>query len=182
MDVESEPDLDAVERKRFELATLPHLDAAFNLARWLTRDDHAAEDAVQEAYLRAARYFASFRGGDGRVWLLGIVRRVAFDWLAKQKAQVSVAFHDELHSLKDESTNPAIELLRKCGQEIVRSALEMLPPQLREAIVLRELEGLAYQEIAAVADVPVGTVMSRISRGRQQLHRLLTASGEGEVA
>ncbi len=165
-----------------EQATLPHLDAAFNLARWLTRDDHAAEDVVQEAYLRAARYFSSFRGGDGRVWLLGIVRRVAFDWLAKERAQVSVAFHDELHAAATESSNPAIEFLRKCDAELIRTSLEELPPQLREALVLRELEGLTYHEIAAVAEVPIGTVMSRISRGRQQLERLLTASGEGEVA
>jgi RNA polymerase sigma factor (sigma-70 family) len=174
--------LNAAERTRLELATLPHLDAAFNLARWLTRNDHAAEDVVQEAYLRAARYFHSFRGGDGRVWILGIVRRVAFDWLARERAQVSVAFHDELHAAGTESTNPAVELLRKCATELVRAALEELPPQLREAIVLRELEGLAYQEIATVVEVPIGTVMSRISRGRQQLQRFLAASGEGEVA
>jgi RNA polymerase sigma factor (sigma-70 family) len=174
--------LDTAERTRLELTTLPHLDAAHNLARWLTRDAHAAEDVVQEAYLRAARYFSSFRGGDGRVWLLSIVRRVSFDWLAKERAQVAVAFHDDLHDAGDASANPAIELLRKCGQELVRAAIEKLPPQLREAIVLRELEGLSYQEIAVVAEVPIGTVMSRISRGRRQLQRQLIACGEGEVA
>src|SRR5580704_13267300 len=91
------PNLDADERRRFADVTLPHLDAAYNLARWLTRDEHAAEDVVQEAYLRAARYFGSFRGGDGRPWLLGVVRRAAFDWLKRHRGPGAVSFDDELH-------------------------------------------------------------------------------------
>lgn len=171
-----EPD----ERRQFERTTLPHLDAAYNLARWLTRDEHAAEDVVQEAYLRAARYFGSFRGGDGRAWLLGVVRRASFDWLAKQRAQVAQVYNEDVHDRGDESSNPEFLAIRKCDDALVRQALEELAPQLREAIVLRELEGLSYQEIAAVTEVPIGTVMSRLSRGRQQLHRRLTASPEGE--
>ena len=171
-----EPD----ERRQFEQATLPHLDAAYNLARWLTQDEHAAEDVVQEAYLRAARYFGSFRGGDGRAWLLGVVRRASFDWLAKQRAQVALVYSENVHDRGDESSNPEFLAIRKCEEALVRQALDELVPQLREVIVLRELEGLSYQEIAAVTEVPIGTVMSRLSRGRQQLHLRLTASLEGE--
>jgi len=173
--------LEADEQRRFELATLPHLDAAYNLARWLTQNEHAAEDVVQEAYYRAARYFSSFRGGDGRAWLLGIVRRVSFDWLTGQRGPAAVAFDEHVHDAGDEDSNPALLAIRKGEQELVRVALEKLPPQLREAVVLRELEGLSYQEIAAVADVPIGTVMSRLSRGREQLQRQLASCSKGEM-
>jgi RNA polymerase sigma-70 factor (ECF subfamily) len=171
--------LETDERTRFEQATVPHLDAAYNLARWLTQDEHAAEDVVQEAYFRAARYFGSFRGGDGRAWLLAVVRRASFDWLAKQQSHAALAFDENLHDRDDESANPAFQAIRQCEQEAVRTAVAELPPQLREAIVLRELEGLSYQEIATVTEVPIGTVMSRISRGRQQLQRRLAACPEG---
>jgi RNA polymerase sigma factor (sigma-70 family) len=173
--------LELAERSRFEQATLPHLDAAWNLARWLTRDEHAAEDVVQEAYCRAARYFASFRGGDGRAWLLGVVRRAAFDWLAKRQAQGAVAFHEALHDRADESSNPEFLAIRKCDQARVHLALEELPPHFREVIVLRELEGLSYQQIAAVTEVPIGTVMSRLSRGRQHLQDQLASGPEEEA-
>src|ERR1700756_3207848 len=99
------PELGPDERTQFEQATLPHLDAAYNLARWLTQDQHAAEDVVQEAYARAARYFGSFRGGDGRAWLLAVVRRVSYDWLAQRQAQAAVPFDPDLHDPRDESTN-----------------------------------------------------------------------------
>jgi RNA polymerase sigma factor (sigma-70 family) len=169
------------ERGQFERVTLPHLDAAYNLARWLTKDQHAAEDVVQEAYYRAARYFGSFRGGDGRAWLLSVVRRAAFDWLTKQRAQLAVVFNEDAHDRGDDSANPVFLAVQKCDQALVRKALEELPPQLREAIVLRELEGLSYQEIATVTEVPIGTVMSRIARGRQQLQVRLTALSGEEV-
>ncbi len=169
------------ERKQFEQATLPHLNAAYNLARWLTQDAHAAEDVVQESYYRAARYFASFRGGDGRVWLLGVVRRASYDWLAKRREQATVVFNQDIHDREDDSSNPEFVALRKCDQEQVRAALEELPPQVREVIVLRELEGLTYQEIGEVAEIPMGTVMSRLSRGRQQLQPILASYPEREV-
>jgi RNA polymerase sigma-70 factor (ECF subfamily) len=173
------PDLDADERGRFEAATLPHLDAAYNLARWLTRDAHAAEDVVQEACARAARYFGSFRGGDGRAWLLGVVRRAALDWLAKRRSQAAVSYRPEVHDRGDASSDPQALAVRKGEQARVRAALEELPAPLRETVVLRELEGLSYQEIAAVTEVPVGTVMSRLSRGRRQLQqRLSSCPGE----
>lgn len=160
---------------------VPHIDAAFNLARWLTQDAHAAEDVVQESYLRAARYFHSFHGGDGRPWLLGIVRRTAFDWLGKYRSEAIASYNDETHDRGDDSMNPASLAIREDEQQSVRSALEDLPPQLREAIVLRELEGLSYQEIATVAQVPIGTVMSRISRGRRQLQQRLAGSSQEKL-
>jgi RNA polymerase sigma-70 factor (ECF subfamily) len=166
----------------FEQVTLPHLDAAYNLARWLTQDQHAAEDVVQEAYFRAARYFASFRGGNGRAWLLGVVRRASYDWLRSNRDSRFLGFNEDVHDRGDESSNPQFLAIRKCEQETVRKALEELPPHLREAIVLRELEGLSYQEIATVAEIPIGTVMSRISRGRQQLQERLASWPEETLA
>ena len=170
--------MDSAERRRFDAATLPHLDAAYNLARWLTRDEHAAEDVVQDAFLRAAKYFEAFRGGDGRPWLLGIVRRASFDWLAARKASPA-SFDNARHDIGDDAANPERLAIRSGEQASVRQAVEELPLELREAIVLREFEGLSYQEIAAVAGIPVGTVMSRLSRGRQRLRERL---GQGEPA
>jgi RNA polymerase sigma-70 factor (ECF subfamily) len=173
--------LDLDERDRFERVTLPHLDAAYNLARWLTRDEHATEDVVQEAYLRAARFFASFRGGDGRTWLLAVVRRASFDWLAKNRAWAAAAsFDEDVHGQGDDSLNPEHLALRGADRQLVRQAVEELPPEFREVVVLRELDGLSYQQIAAVTEVPVGTVMSRLSRARKQLQRRLAPCSGGE--
>lgn len=172
--------MDADERRRFEQATLPHLDAAYNLARWLTRDDHAAEDVVQEAYFRAAKFFAGFRGADGRAWLLAVVRRAAYDWLAKSRTWTAAAsFDEETHGRSDES-GPEEAAVRVADRQLLRDALDELTPEFREVTVLRELEGLSYQEIAAVAGVPVGTVMSRLSRARKQLRVRLAPCPGGE--
>jgi RNA polymerase sigma factor (sigma-70 family) len=171
--------LEAQERRRFEEVTLPHLDAAYNLARWLTQNEHAAEDVVQEAYLRAARYFGSFRGGEGRPWLLGVVRRVAFDWLSNHRGENAVTFNEDIHDRGDDTSDPQQAALRKNDQLSVRQAVEDLPLPLREVIVLRELEGMSYQQIASLTEVPIGTVMSRLSRGRAQLQkRLAPCMGE----
>ena len=173
--------MDLDERRRFEQATLPHLDAAYNLARWLTRDEHAAEDVVQEAYFRAAKFFPSFRGGDGRTWLLAVVGRAFYDWLSKRRAwDAAAGFNEELHGPGDDTQNPAHLAVRKDDQQLLWLALEELPPEFREVVVLRELEGLSYQEIAAVAEVPIGTVMSRLSRARRQLQRRLAPCPGGE--
>ena len=173
--------MDLDERRRFEQATLPHLDAAYNLARWLTRDEHAAEDVVQEAYLRAAKFFGTFRGGDGRTWLLTVVRRASYDWLAKSRAWAAAAsFDEDVHGRADDSLNPEYLALRTADRQLLRRALEELPPEFREVTVLRELDGLSYQEIAAVTEVPVGTVMSRLSRARKQLRRRLAPCPGGE--
>jgi RNA polymerase sigma-70 factor (ECF subfamily) len=172
--------LDLDERRRFERATVPHLDAAYNLARWLTRDEHAAEDVVQEAYLRAAKFFASFRGGDGRPWLLAVVRRASYDWLQKRRTWPAASLNEETHDRGDEALNPEHLVIRKADRELLRQAVEELVPEFREAIVLRELEGLSYQEIATVTGIPVGTVMSRLSRARKQLQVRLAPCPKAE--
>ncbi len=147
---------------------LPHLDSAYRLARWIVRNEHDAQDQVQEAYLRAFRFFPQFRGGDGRAWLLTIVRNVCFSWLRKHRVDdLAEPFDDEVH-LK--VTSPAVdEHARRDDTELLNHALENMPALFREVIVLRELEGLSYKEIAAVAEVPIGTIMSRLARARRQL-------------
>jgi RNA polymerase sigma factor (sigma-70 family) len=162
------------ERERFEQAVLPHLGAAYNLARWLTRDDHDAEDVVQEAYLRALKSFAGFRGGDGRAWLLAIVRNACYTWLQQKRVrQPATAFDEEIHTTDSGSVTPETLLRQKEDREAVHQAVAELPVELREVVVLRELEGLSYREIAAIADIPMGTVMSRLARARERLQQRL---------
>jgi RNA polymerase sigma-70 factor (ECF subfamily) len=172
---------DADERARFEEALLPHLGAAYNLARWLTRDDHDAQDVVQEAYLRALKFFGGFHGGDGRGWLLTIVRNACHTWLAHKRARGAAAFDEEVHGVAADAAAPDTALARKEGRQAVRQAVEELPLELREVVVLRELEGLSYKEIAAAAGVPIGTVMSRLSRARERLQRRLGGESEGPL-
>ena len=165
--------------RRFEAVALPHLNAAYNLARWLLRDDRAAEDVVQEAYLRGFRFFDSFRGGDARPWLLGIVRNSCHSWLANRgPAGEAVEFDEERDSPVDSLpggslADPETLLLRKLDQERIDRAIDGLPPVFREIIVLRELEAMSYDEIATVAGVPAGTVMSRLARARALLRQAL---------
>ena len=154
----------------FEQTVLPHLDAAYNLARWLTRNEHDAEDVVQEAYLRAFEFFGGFYGKDGRGWLLTIVRNTCYTWLRKNRAaELSTPFDEEIHHEDVASPNPEELLLEHAGRQHLKDALEELPVEFREALVLRELEGLSYKEIADVSGVPVGTVMSRLARARDRL-------------
>jgi RNA polymerase sigma-70 factor, ECF subfamily len=163
------------ETDRFEAAVLPHLDSAFNLARWLVRDPHDAEDAVQEAYLRAFKFFASFRGGDARAWLLAIVRNTCHTWMQQERQHSSMTADDvDLDALADDAPSPEASILRRADDEAVRRAIEDLPAEFREVVVLRELEGLSYKEIAEISDVPIGTVMSRLSRARQRLEQALS--------
>ncbi len=165
----------------FEQAVLPHLDSAYNLARWLTRDDQDARDVVQEACLRALRFFPSFRGGDGRAWLLGIVRNASYDWLRERGAAESAMAFDEDTYVPDDAATPESLLLQRADRQMIRRAIEMLPAAWREVLVLRELEGLSYKEIAAVAAIPVGTVMSRLARARGRLQQYLAEhAGRGE--
>ncbi len=165
---------------RFEDAILPHLDAAYNLARWLMRDDHEAQDAVQDAYLRALRFFSGFRGGDGRVWLLSIVRNTCFSRIRSGRARKGDSeFDEQMHATDDSAANPETLLLRSQDEASLRRALESLPKEFREVIVMRELEGLSYKEIADVAELPIGTVMSRLARARKRLAQLLTGEGSG---
>jgi RNA polymerase sigma-70 factor (ECF subfamily) len=156
-------------RAEFEATFLPHLPAAYNLARWLTHDGHDAEDVVQEAYLRAFRSSGGFRGGDGRAWFLAIVRNTSLTWLQRNRPpKPTVPFDEAVHGVPSDTPVPPP------GSEALRRALEALPPEFREAVVLRELEGLSYKEVAAVTGVPIGTVMSRLSRGRGLLRQSMT--------
>ncbi|GAC1391807.1 MAG: hypothetical protein NVSMB38_13330 [Ktedonobacteraceae bacterium] len=157
---------------RFEHAVLPHLDAAYNLARWLTHNDQDAEDMVQEAYVRAFKFFTSFRGGDSRVWLLTIVRNTCYTWLQQQRAhELTTSFDEELHSAANDALNPEKLLLQSFDNQLLREALEELPVEFREVIILRELEGFSYKEITAIASIPLGTVMSRLARARKRLQQ-----------
>ena len=172
--------------RRFETAVLPCLDAAYNLARWLLRDDAAAEDVVQEAALRAFRYFASYRGGDVRPWFLAIVRNVCFTHLAQRQGRPEQnGFEDDaLEALQWDAglAAPGPEAAVHATREhaLIDAALRALPPAWREVVVLRELEGLDYAEIAQVTGLPVGTVQSRLSRARSRLRELLVRSGARE--
>jgi len=150
------------------------MNAAYNLARWLTRNEHDAEDMVQEAYLRAFKFFNTFHGLDGRSWLLSIVRNVCYTWLQQNRAQeLTTMFDEETHSVDGDTSNPATLMLQSDDQQIVRQAVEELPVEFREVVVLRDLEGFSYNEIAEVAKIPLGTVMSRLARARERLKQLL---------
>ena len=165
--------------RNFDALVLPHLNAASNLARWLVRDEHVAEDIVQESCLRAYRYFGSLRGDDARPWLLGIVRNNCFTWLdRKRMTPEHVELDDELaHSLPEladaEGATPEAMLERERTRKRVDAAIMALAAPFREVVVLRELEGLSYAEIAQIAAVPIGTVMSRLARARAELKSLL---------
>jgi RNA polymerase sigma factor (sigma-70 family) len=168
-----------VERQRtfgtFEQVVLPHLDAAYNLARWLMRREHDAEDVVQEAYLRAFNAFGQYHGGEARSWLLTIVRNTCYTRLARNREGSSASFDEALHDVATYTLNPEIILQQRSDRDAVKQAMEDLPVEFREVIILREFEGLSYQEIASVADLPVGTVMSRLARARSRLQRALAA-------
>ncbi len=161
--------------RRFESAVLPHLEAAYNLARWLTRNDHDAEDVVQEAYVRALTFFDSFRGEDGRAWLLTVVRNTCYTWLEKHRSRESPVSLDERIHAPTSALNPEHIVLRRATGEELRAAVESLPVEFREVVVLRELEDLSYKEIAVVLGIPLGTVMSRLTRGRARLQQTLSA-------
>ena len=173
-------DLDAEDRLRFEQLVLPHIDAAFNLARWLLRRREDAEEVAQEALLRACRFFRGFHGGDARAWLLRIVRNTCYSWLEKNRPrELMVEFDEELHP-RPIATPESIAIADEDRERLSR-ALESLPPRVREILVLRELEGCSYKEIAAVMSIPIGTVMSSLSRARRQLFSALTSSNHKEA-
>jgi RNA polymerase sigma-70 factor (ECF subfamily) len=167
--------------ERFEQVVLPHLDAAYNLARWLTRSPGDAEDVVQEACLRALRFFDGFRGGDSRAWLLKIVRNTCYSWVRKNRpSELSDEFDETVHSNEVLGEDVESKLVSRANSEQVRKALETLPAAFREVLVLREIEELSYKEISDVTGVPMGTVMSSLSRARQRLREeLRAASGKG---
>jgi len=159
---------------RFESMVMPHLDAAYNLARWLTRNDHDAEDVVQEAVMRAMRYFDAMKGSEARPWLLKIVRNTCFTWLEKNRPADVVPLDDSEEGAAQAAAatdfeTPEVILLQSANRKLVNQALEELPAGYREVIVMREIEDMSYKEIAAVAGIPIGTVMSRLARGRDLL-------------
>jgi RNA polymerase sigma-70 factor (ECF subfamily) len=165
-----------------EEALLPHLDAAYNLARWLIRSPADAEDVVQEACLRALRFFDGFRGGNSRAWLLKIVRNTCYSWVTKNRpTELSDEFDETVHSGESPREGAEAKLVSRAESERVRTALGTLPVAFREILVLREIEGLSYKEISDVTGVPMGTVMSSLSRARQRLREELRAPAEKRV-
>lgn len=167
----------------FEQEILPHLDTAYNLARWLTRNEQDAQDAVQEAYLRAFRFFPEFRGGDARAWLLRIVRNSCYSWLRTNRPlQDATEFDENLFPSDVHTPNPEEVVLQNDNGTLVREALKKLPPNFREVLILRELEGMSYREIGAITGMPAGTVMSSLSRARGHLRQVLAASINGDTA
>jgi RNA polymerase sigma-70 factor, ECF subfamily len=157
----------------FDHTFLPHMDAAYNLARWLVGDEHDAQDVVQEAYLRAVRFAAGFRGGDPRAWILAIVRNAAFTWLRRScGSDPPTEFDEQVHGAIEEN-GLEVDTVRKADVAMIRAALDELADEFREVIVMRDIEGLSYKEIADAADLPIGTVMSRLARARRKLARSL---------
>ncbi len=166
----------------FDQAVLPHLDAAYNLARWLMRNEQDAQDAVQEAYLRAFRFFPGFRGDNARAWLMKIVRNTCYTWLhTNRPLQEATEFDESLFPTDSCALNPEEAVLQNDSSALVRKALEQLPPTFREVLILRELEGMSYKEIADITGMPAGTVMSSLSRARGRLRQALTALMNGDM-
>lgn len=165
--------MESSELERFEAVVLPHLDAAYTLARYLTRSDHDAQDVVQDASLRAFQHFGSFRGagsGEGRAWLLAIVRNTAYSWQRRHRGDaLTTAFDEEQHSEAVTGEDPEAAVVAQGERVALHRAIDELPPEFREVIVLRELEELSYKEIAEITRIPIGTVMSRLFRARRLL-------------
>ena len=162
-----------VQPSRFEEVVLPHLDAAYNLERWLVRNTTDAEDLVQDACLRALKGFTGFRGGDSRGWLLAIVRNTCYTWLNKNRRLEPVEFDEKVHTEEVPVAEPERVWARNAAHETLEKTLQELPAEFREVIILRELEDLSYKEISEIAGVPVGTVMSRLARARARLQLCL---------
>jgi len=161
----------------FEAMMLPHMDAAHNLAKWLLRNEQDAQDVVQEAYMRAFRSFAGFRGSNGRAWLLTIVRNTAYTLLKKNRAvDLTTAFDEEIHATGYDSVSPATILEHAEDAELIKTAMDGLPAEFREILILRHQENLSYNEIGDILKIPIGTVMSRLARARGKLKQYLAAS------
>ena len=171
---------DAARLARFEQTVLPHLNSAYNLARWLVRNEHDAQDVVQEAYLRAFRFFDGFHGGDGRAWLLAIVRNTSRTWMQQAaKGDLAAEFDDDQHSRYVATPGPEAHMIRQSGIDAVRQCIEELPPEYKETLVMREMEEMSYKEIADATAVPLGTVMSRLARARARIQNCLSVRAKG---
>lgn len=163
---------DRERQKSFDALVLPHMAAAYNFARWMVRNDHDAEDLAQEAVLRAYRALDGARVRDGRTWLLAIVRNVCLTWLSRDRGRDSMTpFDEEVHTGGVQGADPEALLVEGIEMERLERAIEDLPAEYREVVILREIEGLSYKEIADVAGIPIGTVMSRLARARERLQR-----------
>jgi len=167
--------MDPTQLEGFEQTFLPYMSAAYNLARWLTGSDQDAQDVVQESYLRALRFFGGFRGANSKAWFLTIVRNTGYSWLQRSQGQgLTTPLDEQVHDIEDQSQGPEMELLQSATRQDLMAALDRLPVDFRETLVLRELEGLSYKEIADVIGLPIGTVMSRLARARQRLRQALS--------
>jgi RNA polymerase sigma-70 factor (ECF subfamily) len=174
---------DATRLARFEETILPHLNAAYNLARWMVRNEQDAQDVVQDAYLRAYRFFDGFHGGDGRAWLLAIVRNTSRTLLRRDSGRETAAEFDEAeHSKFCPSVGPEAQMIRQSTADAVRHCIEELPEEYREALVMRELEEMSYKEIAEAISAPMGTVMSRLARARARIQNCLSLRLKGARA
>lgn len=171
--------------RRFEALALPHLDAAYNLARWFTHNDEDAHDVVQEAYLRALRHFGSFRGERVLPWLLQIVRHTSYSWIAKNRPKDMVSLDDSDDSWREiagpSAEEPQAIALRNSDRAQINAALAALPVGYREVLVLREMEELPYKDIARITDIPLGTVMSRLARAREMMRKALAAETQAAL-
>ena len=171
--------LSDAERLRFEQLVLPHLDSAHNLARWLLRSESDGQDVAQEALLRALRFFPGFHGGDPRAWLLKIVRNASYTWLeSHRRMELSEEFDEERHG--EPAASPEAQAIASAERDRLREAMEQLSTRFREVLVLRELEGCSYKEIAEITAVPLGTVMSSLARARRRLQRILIGPAREE--
>jgi RNA polymerase sigma-70 factor (ECF subfamily) len=171
------------DRRRFEEIFLPFLDAAYNLARWIVQHDQDAQDIVQEAYMRAFKGYHGFRGGNGRAWLLTIVRNTAYTWINRRAGNEKlVPYEEEKHAEIISFNQSGNEIVTEKRKEYLQSALERLPTEFREIIILYELEGLSYKELALTLSLPVGTVMSRLSRARRRLQQEFAQVQNSEAA
>ena len=167
-------------RERFEQLILPHLPAAYNLARWITRREADAEDLTQEAFIRALQAFAGFRGGSSRAWMLTIVRNTCYSFLQRTRPhETAEAFDDVAHLVEDESADPETLLLNKATADQIQRALDQMPVEQREVLILREQEELSYGQIAEIIGAPIGTVMSRLARARGRVRTLLSEGKKG---
>lgn len=168
---------------RFEQIVMPHMDAAYNLARWLVRHPQDAQDVVQESYLRAYKFFSGYQGGDARAWLLKIVRNTSYSFLEKNRpASQAEEFDEKVHTGEAPAVDAESELMRTAESQMLRQALDELPVNFREILILRELEELSYKEISEVVNVPMGTVMSSLARARERLRETLLRAREQEGA
>lgn len=172
---------DQGKREQFEASVLPHLGAAYNLARWLTRNDHDAQDVVQESCLRAYKFFGGFRGGDGRFWFLTIVRNTCYTWLQSNRPRELVDSLDAAENVESDAPGPEAEVIKSADRNLVTKALEELPLEFREILVLREMEGMSYKEISDISGIPMGTVMSRLARARKRLQQALVPGSATET-